>query len=353
MQQLRTPLFGMLIFTLLASPLFLRAQNFETEHRMGLVPIPILIYHRVITKVSSIYDYTPEQIEEHLRYFKENGYTPLTAIQLVEMMENSEELPEKPIVLTFDDGHKSHYTKVFPLLKKYGYKATFFVYTDVIAEKSEKQLTWDELRIMGREGMDIQSHTKSHPHLTQAKTNENPQIYLKRLTSEIYDSKQIIEKKLQSKVNLLAYPYGWYNKDIETIAVQARYRGIFTVNWGVNLPTQNPLRIRRRVMENTMGIADLNYLLTAYQPSIEILQPEEASRVIQAPVIKFKIADSRIETVEIKIRSVVDKITQAQDGIFTWSGLKELKPGYHMIVIKGFDKENQPFVSSWGFDYHK
>lgn len=353
MKQARSTFFGMLILLMLASPLFTKAENQETNLPTEPVLIPILIYHRVLPKASNHYDYTPELLEEHLRFFKENGYTPITALDLLEMLEQPEQLPQRPVVLTFDDGHKSHYTEVFPLLKKYGYQATFFVYTNVIAEKSEKQLTWDDLRVMRQSGMDIESHTKSHPHLTQILKDESQQAYLKRLSLELQDSKLILEKHLQQKVDLLAYPYGWYNKTIETLAVQAGYRGIFTVNWGANLPTDNPLRIKRRVMENTMSREDLKTLLAASRRPIQIIYPEDAATFAEAPEIKFKITDSSTDTVEIKVRSVIDKISQNKEGFFTWPGLKELSPGYHMIVIKGFDKENQPFIHSWGFDYQK
>ncbi len=353
MKKVLTTFVGMLICLISASFLFIKAQDREIEGQKEPVLIPALIYHRITPKALSIYDYTPEQLEGHLEYFREHEYTPITALQMVEMLAVPEKLPKKPVVLTFDDGHKSHYTAVFPLLKRYGYQGTFFVYPDVIAEKSEKQLTWDELRTMRREGMDIQSHTKSHPYLTQAGKNQSPAEYHRWLRSEIYDSKRILEEKLQQKVDLLAYPYGWFNQTIEAMAVQAGYRGIFTVNWGVNSPAENPLRIKRRVMENTMGQADLNEILTAKPLPIEIIQPEDTARLRQAPVVKFKITDPRIERVEIKVRSITGQLTKDQDGLFTWPGLIRSNPGYHMIVIRGFDPENQPLINSWGFDYQK
>ena len=353
MKKVLTTFVGMLIFLVLASFLFTKAQDMEIGTESEIILIPALIYHRVISKASSIYDFTPEQLEGHLQYLKEHNYSPITALQMVEMLTNTEQLPEKPVVLTFDDGHKSHYQSVFPLLKKYGYRATFFVYTDVIAEKSEKQLTWDELREMSREGMDLQSHTKSHPYLTQVKKNEDQAMYLKRLEREIYGSKGILEEKLGRKVDLLAYPYGWFNRNIEAMAVQAGYCGLFTVNWGTNLPMENPLRIRRRVMENTMDRQELNEILTAMLLPIEIIEPEDAAKLGQAPVIKFKTTDPQIEKVEIKVRSVTDRITRDKDGFFSWSGLEELRPGYHMIQVRGFNQENQPLINSWGFDYQK
>lgn len=352
MGQIRSTILRMLLIPILVSQVFINPKTIaETEGQAGPVIIPVLTYHRIIPKVANIYDYTPEQFEEHLRYLRDNDYTPITALQMVELMDNPEQLPPKPVVLTFDDGHKSHYTEVYPLLKKYGFKGTFFIYTGVIAAKSEKQLTWNELREMREHGMDIQSHTKSHPYLTRILKNENEQAYQKRLIRELQESKLIIEEQLQQKVELLAYPYGWFNQAIENLAVQAGYRGIFTVNWGVNLPTDNPSRLKRRVMENTMSKKDLENILTARPLPVEVINPEDAGIFTKAPEIKFRIVGLQTDEVEIKVRSLVDKISRNQDDVFVWSGLKKLTPGYHMIVIKGYDQENRPFIYSWGFDY--
>ena len=154
-------------------------------------------------------------------------------------------------------------------------------------------------------------------------------------------------------MDLLAYPYGWFNQDIERMAVKAGYKGIFTVNWGVNSLAENPLRIKRRVMENTMGRKGLHRLLTVKPLSIEIIQPDDAGIVGQAPTIKFKITDSRIERVEIKVRSIARVITKDQAGFYSWTGLKNLTPGYYMVIVKGFDEEGQVLMNSWGFYYQK
>lgn len=352
MGPIRSTFFKMLIILILAFPVFINPKIIaEPSGQVEPVFIPVLVYHRVLPKVSSIYDYTPEQLEEDLKHLRDHGYTPITALQMVELMDNPEQSPPKPVVLTFDDGHKSHYTNVYPLLIKYGYKGTFFIYTDLIAAKSEKQLTWDELREMRQNGMDIQSHTKSHPYLTRTLKNETEAAYQKRLIREIQESKQTIEEQLEQKVELLAYPYGWFNQVIENLAVQTGYRGIFTVNWGLNLPGDNCLRLKRRVMENTITKEDFDTILTARPLSVEIIYPEDAGILTKAPEIKFKITDPQIDKVEIKIRSSVDKIPRNQENLFIWSGLKKLTSGYHMIVIKGHDQENRPYIYSWGFDY--
>lgn len=349
---IRSTIIKVFIILIIVFPVFISLKTVaETGAEAEPPIIPVLVYHRVISKVTSIYDFTPEQLEEHLKYIRDNGYTPITALQMVESMDNPEQLPSKPVVLTFDDGHKSHYSNVYPLLKKYGYQGTFFVYTDVIAEKSEKQLTWDELREMLQDGMDIQAHTKSHPYLTKISKHETEAAYQKRLTNELQASKLVIEEQLQEEVKLLAYPYGWFNQSIENVAFRAGYRGIFTVNWGTNLPSADCSRIKRRVMENKMTKEEFETILTARPLPIEIIYPEDAGIINKAPEIQFKIPGFATDKVEIKVRSLVAEIARNEDGVFVWSGLQKLTPGYYLIIVKGHDHENRPFINSWGFEY--
>ena len=128
-------------------------------------------------------------------------------LNLWNIKSNRRFFPKKPIVLTFDDGNKSHYTWVFPLLKKYGFAATFFIYPNAVKETSKVYLTWPELKEIAAAGFDIESHSMSHPFLTRSNipTGDNTP-YLKWLNHELFDSKTLLENKLGKKVTLLAYP---------------------------------------------------------------------------------------------------------------------------------------------------
>ncbi len=315
--------------------------------------VAVLCYHRVLATPASVYDFTPAQLEQQLKYLKDNGYQTLTAVQFLELQKKHRRIPAKSIVLTFDDGHRSHYTEVFPLLKKYGFVATFFVVPQVIAENSTIQLTWNELNEMAVAGMDIQSHTMNHPFLTSIKEGGGEANYLNWLERELKGSKTLIEEKLHRSVTILAYPYGWYNELVEKLAVKAGYEGIHTVNWGVNEVDANPLRVRRRVMENTMGLPELERLVNSRPLRIQIMSPGDSVIVKQLPLIQFKIADPGIGKVEIQVRNYRMKLEPDLQGIFHFGGITELKSGYCMIIITGYDAEGRRYVTSWGFDYQK
>jgi peptidoglycan/xylan/chitin deacetylase (PgdA/CDA1 family) len=315
--------------------------------------IPVLCYHRVSPKISSIYDLTPEMLEEHLQFFKENGYHPITALQYVNSQTHPEILPDNPVVLTFDDGNKDHYQYVFPLLQQYGYQATFFIYPAAVSEKSAYSITWDELLEMKQAGMDIESHTFTHPFLTRTETRPDDPHYLKWLDHELMDSKNLLERKLHTKIALLAYPYGWYNCVVETKAVEAGYQGIFNVNWGTNLLDENPLRLKRRPVSNNFSLFEMERYLTSKPLSLEIISPDDASIINEKPMIQFKLRNPHLPRVDIVVDKYKGDLTPNNQGIFTFTKFKTLYSGYYMIIVSGYDDNGQLYINTWGFDYQK
>ncbi len=337
----------LLLFTVILNSTITIATNNQEKF------VPIFCYHRVNPTIKSIYDLTPAMLESQFQYFKINGYHPITALQYIQFQNKPELFPDKPIVLTFDDGSKDHYNYVFPLLLKYNYKATFFVYPKQIAKKSARLITWDELSKMVQAGMDIESHTFSHSFLTRTKLRPDNPKYLQLITHEIKDSKKIIEENLRIKVLLLAYPYGWYNCVLETCAVQANYLGVFTVNWGVNRLDENPLRIKRRAVSNRFDFKEMKSYLTSKPLPLQIISPRNGSIISQKPQIKFKVLNKNINRIDIIVGKYKKTITPSYDGTYFLDPYKELKSGFHLIIVSAYDKYNQLYINSWGFDYHQ
>ncbi len=326
------------------------------------VLIPVLCYHRIIPNGPSVYDFSPAQLEQHFQYLKEHGYHPITALQMLQAEHDPARLPARPVVLTFDDGHRSHYTTVFPLLKKYGYQATFFVIAGSVATRSENAITWAELEEMAQAGMDIECHSMTHPFLTDRRAAGGTEHYRKWLEHEIRDSKLLIEEKLHRPVRLLAYPYGWFNQTVEEVALQAGYQGMHTVFWGNNESGDSPLRIKRRVMENSYDLAKLERILTIRPLHLQIYGPADAAIVTQIPAIRFKLSiqdrgqgsgqAQGVKDIELQVRNYRVSLEPDGQGVYTFQP-PELKPGYCMITVKGSDAAGNLYETSWGFDYRK
>lgn len=214
----------------------LRVAAYKSDFKGGLNPsknsskVPILVYHGVgpfyfgASKHLKTFGVEPETFEKQLQYLKSAGFTTISFQQLSNHLADSAKLPDKPVILTFDDGWKNQYLHAVPLLKKYGFTATFFIPTDSIGKRS--MLNWEEIKIMHKAGMVIGSHSRSHPFLNEAKDFEE-------LKKEIMESKKTIEDNIGVAVQDFAYPYGKYDERTVAVVKAAGYNTARGTNYGV------------------------------------------------------------------------------------------------------------------------
>jgi peptidoglycan/xylan/chitin deacetylase (PgdA/CDA1 family) len=153
--------------------------------------------------------------DHQMRYLKDEGYHVITFGTVVDYFREGSELPAKPVIISFDDGWEDQFEYALPALEKYHYNATFFVVTNTIGARGF--LSWPQLREIRLQGMEIGSHSRSHPHLDKI---NNPSF----LWDQIYTSKQILERQLGAAVDEFAYPYGSYNATTSSIVRLAGYR---------------------------------------------------------------------------------------------------------------------------------
>jgi peptidoglycan/xylan/chitin deacetylase (PgdA/CDA1 family) len=143
-----------------------------------------------------------------------------------------------------DDGYRSVYTYAYPILKKYGFTATLFIYTDFVGV-SKIAVTWDQLKEMKADGFSIGSHTIYHSDLTIPMDGETEAEWMDRINKEINGSKKILDKKLRQDTFLLAYPYGKYDQRSIKIADKSGYKIAMSVQRGGNPFFAHPLYLRR------------------------------------------------------------------------------------------------------------
>ena len=117
------------------------------------------------TSIATISRYRRQRFESHLKYLKENGYHAITLDELLDFLTTGKPLPEKPVILTFDDGYADNYTNAFPLLQKYGMIGHFFIITDFVNEKRAEYMTWPQIEEMSAAGQRFGSHSRDHPDL--------------------------------------------------------------------------------------------------------------------------------------------------------------------------------------------
>lgn len=218
----------------------------------GFQTIPILTYHRFAENCSSPLCMPTKTFERQMQYLKENGYHVITAEDLAAFLEYRQGLPNKSVLITMDDGYRSVYNIAYPILNKYGFKATLFIYTSFVGV-SKMAITWNQLKEMQANGFTIGSHTINHSDLTNPKEGETEQKHIARLKEELYGSKTIIDQKLGQDTYFLAYPFGYYDQRSIQMAKAAGYKLAMSVKRGGNPFFANPLTLRRdQILEKDM-----------------------------------------------------------------------------------------------------
>ena len=217
----------------------------------------IFCYHLLIDKVRYPgTEITPAAFEAQMKELKDRGITVISMQDLLAWKRGEKNIPPRCAVITFDDGYKSQYEVAWPILKKYGYPFTMFIYTEGVRGGSlggGGAITWEQLADMRDNGVDIEAHSATHQDLREGHTITlaspggkktrtkltGPQ-YEEWMQNEVVGSKHLLEQRLGIKVNCFAVPFGNYNEHVKEIARNAGYEAMFTV-YGQPITFTSPL----------------------------------------------------------------------------------------------------------------
>jgi peptidoglycan/xylan/chitin deacetylase (PgdA/CDA1 family) len=217
--------------------------------------VPVLCYHKFSKTTSDKMTVTEDSFEAQMRFLKVNGYQVIPLDRLFDFLDGKAQIPKKSVVVTIDDGWRSTYEIAYPILRKYGYPATLFVYTDFVGGGANA-LTWEMIVELSRNGVDIQCHTKTHRNLSRRFRRESFNEYFDSLKKEIGDSTRIIQKHLKKEIRYLAYPYGDTNHLVVSLVAKAGYRGAFTVERGGNPFFTPAYRVDRSIIYGSYDLQD-------------------------------------------------------------------------------------------------
>lgn len=229
--------------------------------------VPIICYHDVGEGAKNEYTVSKETLRSHLSYLKTNGYNPISLQQYIAFTKDGAPLPDKPVMLTFDDGYVSFYKEVFPLLKEYNYPAMLAIvgsWMEYSPPDIGKLVSWQQLREMESSGLvSIASHSFQSHHFTAMNAQgdrgqslstriysngryEDAEDFKQRVTDDLKMSQQQFEKELGHKVAALVWPYGEYNLLDIDIARNEGFEAMFTLGDAMNVTGQKGLVEARR-----------------------------------------------------------------------------------------------------------
>ena len=318
------------------------------------VAIPILCYHRFEDACSSTYAVTPAAFEDQMEYLRRNGFHSISLKTLSNYVSGSlDYLPPRPVVITIDDGWKSAYTKAAPILKEKGFTATFFVYTYFISS-CRNSLSWDDLKVLLKNGFEVGSHTKSHPNFLLLRKRLDPDEYRKRVLEELEDSRKLLEEKLKMSVSLFSYPYGIYDSNLEDEIRECGYKVAVTTNPCPNSRGSSRLRLSRFTMLQEHTLDDFSRIVTSRVLVTEAWKPKDSSRIKERqPLISAKIVDEDIDRSSLRMRlgeTVLGATLNPTTGKFSYQITKDLKERAHLVTISARDKTTRKLkLTSWLF----
>lgn len=243
----------------------------------------IFCYHRLVDKVRYPgTEITPAAFEAQMKELKDRGITVISMQDFLAWKRGEKNIPPRCAVITFDDGWKSQYDVAWPIMKKFGYPFTLFIYCEGVrggALGGGEAITWEQLAEMRDAGVDIQAHSATHQDLREGHTimviEPGGKRTKKKLTSAEYEQwlqnevvgcKQLLEQRLGIKVNCFAVPFGNYNEHVKEVARNAGYEAMFTV-YGQPITFTSPM--------DSLG----RYAIEANKPKVFA----DAVRMIAAP----------------------------------------------------------------------
>ena len=258
--KLKRALAGLLVVAagiagVLAASYLQSAQNVASKQREA--QIPIIMYHSLLKDpgLQGKYVISPEVLENDMKYLKEKGYTAVNVQDLLDFVDGKKELPEKPVILSFDDGYYNNYYYAYPLAKQYNMKiviAPIGSCTDKFSATTDEHIpyshiTWDEIKEMMASGLvEFQNHTYDLHTNKQGKVGvkkmagETDEAYQKRLAGDVVKMQQRMKENTGYEPSCFVYPFGAKSEKTAELIKEMGFRCTFTCESKVNTISRNP-----------------------------------------------------------------------------------------------------------------
>lgn len=229
------------------------------------VSVPILNYHRFGPSKADGMTVTTPVFETQMKWLKDNGYTVIPLRTLVNYLRGQgPPPPPKSVVITADDAHKTVYSDMLPVVRKYNMPVTLFIYPSCVSNpKAPYAMTWQQLQELQKTGLfDMQSHTFWHPNFKKEKKKLKPEEYQKLVDTQLSKSKASLEKRFGTTVDLLAWPFGIYDDELEQQAAKAGYVMAFSIDRRHAGKSERIMSQPRYLMVNADGTNNFAAIIT-------------------------------------------------------------------------------------------
>jgi peptidoglycan/xylan/chitin deacetylase (PgdA/CDA1 family) len=229
--------------------------------------IIILMYHSIDTVIrggDKRYTCAPKLFEKQMQYLVNQGYCFIPLSEMDSFFNDGKTVPEKSVIITFDDGFEDNYYYAFPILKKFTIPATIFIVSDLLDKTNQwminegldekKMLSWEKIKEMMQSGIEFGGHSLNHQRLVTLEDDE--------LNNQIVKNKKDMEDSLGCSLISFAYPYGLYNESVLNAVSQAGYKIACSTRSGFNNNNTSPFLLRRLEIKGTDSLFNFKQKIT-------------------------------------------------------------------------------------------
>lgn len=254
----------------------------------------LFIYHRFGEARFPSTNISLDNFARHLEILQEQDVRVISLGDLVQLLRSGTELRENYAVLTVDDGYRSFLTGAVPLLKRYGYPATLFVNTASVG--GGNYLTWDEIKRISSQGIEIGCHSATHPHMVDSLPGESPAEWQRRLRTDLDMANKAFSSHLSKAPKLFAYPYGEYSPAVQALVQSAGFLAAVGQQSGVVTTSSDLFALPRFPMGGSYASPQqFREKLRMHHLPVEIISP--LSPIVKAenpPVLRFRLSGTQV-----------------------------------------------------------
>ena len=222
----------------------------------------ILCYHRFGPTAADSMTTRTSVFEQQLARLKSDGYQFVTLDEVIDGLQGRRPLPDKVVALTIDDGHITVYSDLLPIIRRERLPVTLFIYPSAINNASYA-MTWDQLRELKDTGLvAIQSHTYWHPNFKTERKRLDDAAYAKLVKVQLEKSRAVLKQRLGVEADVLAWPFGIHDPELEAAAAAAGYRASLALGERRARDTDPPQALSRFLIADATGVNGLANLIS-------------------------------------------------------------------------------------------
>jgi len=320
--------------------------------------VNVLCYHRIAEKPNVYTVTTPELFRAQMKYLHDQNFHVLPLESVVDALRYGTSLPTKSVVLTFDDGFSSCLTEAYPVLKKYQFPATLFIYTRYIGA-GKNALSWDDVKTMAADPLiEIGCHSLTHPNLAKWKPGETPAQHEAWLNGEIVGSKTEIEREIGQPVTAFAYPYGAYDQNALALVKTAGYTSAWTVDEAPvttfpakPAPGTSAVTLQRELIYRDDGLQGFTEKATSR--ALPLANPQPAPNRPADPESFVSVHIERpIQPGSLRLSLGLRRLPIQYDpgtGVLEYRPANSWRPGAYPMDLVAKDPAGHPLRAAWTF----